>query len=413
MCGKNKEICCNVFGWIFQLSTWTFLIVSLVIPETFFFVIFGLVYLIYIILEFCSPTSRYLCNKNSSQGIYEQMSKYFKTLPVINWTCECYHYETRTYTTTDSDGNVSTHTTTEKVVTCRGSQDMSYYSSRDVSGIFLLNCDEANINKKQYIKLELTDQIDFADSATVTDYQIQKQAFISAYQNRDVHFDYWENRYIPGLIQYNLINIHNEEKGCINFGLFFLFTILSFAELYKLYIDSKCIHQDFTIKKIISTRYNLNGPQLAIKYQKTIPSIDLIYTQYYFKPSEYNYSKSGNNQDLPSKEEVENANKNRNKLPKIQSINEIKENEQNNNAVIIHNKTGKSSQREERDLPPAIPFNEVEKSTERLNEDKKLDINIEVKQNEAIKENEEIKENDSVIFVNKQINIDNIDNNKQ
>ena len=36
-----------------------------------------------------------------------------------------------------------------------------------------------------------------------------------------------------------------------------------------------------------------------------------------------------------------------------------------------------------------------------------------MKQNEAIKENEEIKENDSVIFVNKQINIDNIDNNKQ
>jgi hypothetical protein len=150
---------------------------------------------------------------------------------------------------------------------------MSYYSSRDVSGIFLLNCDEANINKKQYIKLELTDQIDFADSATVTDYQIQKQAFISAYQYRDVHFDHWENRYVPGLIQYNLINIHNEENGCINFGLFFLFTILSFAELYKLYIDSKCIHQDFTIKKIISTRYNLNGPQLAIKYEKTIPSI--------------------------------------------------------------------------------------------------------------------------------------------
>ena len=389
MCGKYKEICCNVFGWIFQISTWTFLIVSLVIPETYFFVILGLVYLIYIILEFCSPTSSYLCNKNSSQGIYEQMSKYFKALPVINWTCECYHYETRTYTTTDSDGNVSTHTTTEKVVTCRGSADMSYYSSRDVSGIFLLNCDEANINKKQYIKLELTDQIDFADSATVTDYQIQKQAFISAYQNRDVHFDYWENRYIPGLIQYNLVNIRDEEKGCINFGLFFLFTILSFAELYKLYIDSKSIHQDFIIKKIISTRYNLNGPQLAIKYEKAIPSIDLIYRQYHFKLSEYSYTKSGNNEDLPSKEEVENANKN--KLPKIQSFNEIKVNEQNNNDVIIHNKNEKSSQREEKNLSPAIPFNEVEKSTERLNEDKKLDINIEVKQNEAIKEKDENK----------------------
>ena len=97
----------------------------------------------------------------------------------------------------------------------------------------------------------------------------------------------------------------------MNFGLFFLFTILSFAELYKLYFDSKCVHQEYTIKKIISTRYNLNAPQLAVKYQKTIPSIDLIYIQYNFKPSEYSYSKNGINEDLPSKEEVENTNKNK------------------------------------------------------------------------------------------------------
>ena len=411
MCGKNKEICCNVFGWIFEISTWTFLIVSLVIPEIYFYVILGLVYLIYIILEFCSPTSRYLCNKNSSQGIYEKMSTYFQTRPVINWTCECYHYETRTYTSTDSNGNVTTHTTTEKVVTCRGNENMSYYSSRDVSGLFLLNCDEANINKKHYIKLELFDNIDFADSATVTDYQIQKNAFISYYQNMDVHFDYWENRYVPGLIQYNLVNIREEEAGCMNFGLFFLFTILSFAELYKLYFDSKCVHQEYTIKKIISTRYNLNAPQLAVKYQKTIPSIDLIYIQYNFKPSEYSYSKNGINEDLPSKEEVENTNKN--KLPKIQSINEIKVNEQNNNDVVIHNKNDKGDQRVERDLPPAILFNEEQKSTERLNEEKKLDVNIDVNQKKVIDEKNESNENDSVIFVNKQINFDSVDNNKQ
>jgi len=249
MCGKYKEICCNVFGWIFEILTWTFLIVSLIIQETYFYVILGLVYFIYIILEFCSPTSRYLYNKHSSQGIYKKMRRYFQTRPVINWTCECYHYETHTYTSTDSDGNVTTHTTTEKVVTYRGNENMSYYSFRDVSGLFLLNCDEANINKKHYIKLELFDNINFADSATVTDYQIQKNAFISYYRNRDVHFDYWESRFVPGLNQYNLVNIRDEEAACINFGFFFLFTILSFAELYKLYFDSKCVHQEFTIKK--------------------------------------------------------------------------------------------------------------------------------------------------------------------
>ena len=160
------------------------------------------------------------------------MSIYFRTPPIISWSCECYHYETHHYTTTNDRGEIEHHTTTEKVVTYTGSSTMTYYSSRDISGPFLLNCDERTINQKYYIKLELNEEINFADSFTASDYLIQKNSFISKNKKRDAYFDYSESRYIPGLDEYNLVNIGNKEAVCINSSVFFIFTILSFAELY-------------------------------------------------------------------------------------------------------------------------------------------------------------------------------------
>jgi hypothetical protein len=372
------------------------------------------------------------------------MSIYFRTPPIISWSCECYHYETHHYTTTNDKGEIEHHTTTEKVVTYTGSSAMTYYSSRDISGPFLLNCDEKNVNQKYYIKLELNDEVNFADSFTASDYLIQKNSFISAYKYRDAHFDFSERRYIPGLVEYNLVKIGKEDAGCINSYIFFIFTMLSFAELYKFYFNSKCVYQKFTIKKTISTRYNLNGPEYGIRYQKTIPSIDLINKQYYFRPSEYSYLNSSHKVDLPSKEEVENANKskikieslnksqpseysylnnsykvdlpskeevenaNKNKkIIKIESINKNQISQQNYNEVVIHNKNEHNNSNSEDIQAPAILPNEEDKSSERLNVEKKLSVNSENKENN---ENNEINEKDSVIFVNKQIDFNSIDN---
>ena len=403
MCGNSKkEICFQFFGWIFELTTWTFIILFLIFREnSLYLVLFIFAYLIYIILEFCSPTARYLRNKKNAQGIYRQMSINFKTPPIISWSCECYHYETRHYTTTNDKGEIEHHSTTEKVVTCTGSSSMTYYSSRDISGPFLLNCDERTINQKYYIKLELNDEINFADSYTTSDYLIQKNSFISAYKYRDAHFDFSERRYIPGLVEYNLINIGKEKPGCLNSCVFFIFTMLSFAELYKFYFNSKCIYQKFTIKKIISTRYNLKEPEYGIRYQNSIPSIDLIKKQYYFIPSQYTSLNSSYKVDLPPKEEVENANK---RKIEIESINKNQISQQNSNEVVIHNKNEHNISNSEGNIPPAVLPNEEEKSSERLNIEKKSFVNTENK------ENSQNNENDSIIFVNKPINLDNSDN---
>ena len=102
------------------------------------------------------------------------MGKLFQTPPEINFHCECYHMVTRIHTSVDKDGHVNTYTTTEKVVTYREIYKLPYYSARDVSGLFYLNCERANIEKKYYIKLELKEEINFADAISLYDYEKEK-----------------------------------------------------------------------------------------------------------------------------------------------------------------------------------------------------------------------------------------------
>lgn len=49
-------------------------------------------YILYLILEFCSGTCRYLLNKRSNEGIKAKMGQLFKSRPEIRFYVECYHY---------------------------------------------------------------------------------------------------------------------------------------------------------------------------------------------------------------------------------------------------------------------------------------------------------------------------------
>ena len=106
-------------------------------------------------MEFCSSTSKYLRNKKTGQEMYETMGSFFSAPPSIIFDCQCYHYNIVHYSTRDDKGNEHYHTRNEKIVTFSETYYMPYYSARDVSGLFYLNCDEAYVKKKLYIKLEL------------------------------------------------------------------------------------------------------------------------------------------------------------------------------------------------------------------------------------------------------------------
>ena len=313
-----EDTCCyNAFCWIFQITTWATLIVSIIIAingSAEFFACFGVCYLVYIILEFCSPTSKYLCNKTSDQGIYQKMGAHFQTPPVITFHCECYHYETRIHYRTNSDGKRESYTTTERVTTYRETYNLPYYSERDVSGLFYLNCDKAMVEKKFYIKLELKEEINFADAISVYDYEESKAAFWRRNRFRDVHFDFIESRTIPGMKHHNLVKLTTEEPWMVNYFWFFLGTVFMFAEFLRMYIDSCCVYQKFKVRKLVSTRYDLNQPV----YQVFVPQMNLITQQFEYGQEYYNYVNPSYDLQLPTQEELEAAKKYQDRVPDYQ-----------------------------------------------------------------------------------------------
>ena len=340
--------------WIFQIIVW--ILIGLVI----YFIIINhkakivvliaciFSYLIYLILEFCSPTCQYLCNKSSTEGIYEKMGNYFKSLPKIQFTCECYHYEIKGENQISGYGITASTPNKEKVVTYDETYDFPYYSERDVSGLFYLNCNEKYINKKHFIKLQLKDEINFADSISYMDYQNQKELFWKRNRPKDNYMDFTEKRFIQDLIEHNLVKISEEDPFSINWGLFFLLTILTFSEFYKLYFDSFCVFQRFKIRKIVSTRYDLNKPA----YKNFTPQINIIKKQYSYTEQYYCYVNNSYQVQLPTKEELERARQYQNKVPdyRISSGNgNIKD------GVIVDNPT--YANYEENSPPPAFELN--------------------------------------------------------
>ena len=312
----EHNCCYHTACWIFQILSWISIVASSIIysknnDNSAAFVAFGIIYLIYIILEFCSPTSKYLCHKSSDQGIYQKMGIHFQTPPEILFHCECYHYERRTHYSRDSKGRSHKRTSRVRVTTYRETYSMPYYSERDVSGLFYLNCDKAYAQQKRYIKLELKEEINFADVISYYDYERAKSAFWRRNRFRDVHFDFNEERRIPGLVHHNLVKLVKQEPCIVNYFWFFFFTILTIAEFYRILFDSYCVYQKFKVRKLVSTRYDLNQPV----YQVFVPQINLISQQYQYGQEYYNYVNQSYELQSPTKKELEAAKQYQEKVP--------------------------------------------------------------------------------------------------
>ena len=312
--------CFNVFCWIFQILVWLFLILTIIFfvanvsVKVTVLVIFIAVYITYISLEFCSMVCKYLCNKTSENGIYQKIGSYYRSYPVFSFYCECYHYELRKHVVrTRHKGKTRTRTVTKRVrvTTHRETYNFPYYSERDVSGLFYLDCDSAYISRKRYIELDIYEEINFADAISCYDYEVAKDRFWRRNRFRDKYFHFNESRYIPGLERNNLVSITNSEPCCVNFCSYFCCTMITFAEIYKLYYYTLTHRQAYRIRKLVSTRYDLNQPV----YQDFIPQIDLISLHYDFQMADYNYINNDFHLVAPTAQELEKAKIYQNKVP--------------------------------------------------------------------------------------------------
>ena len=313
----KDDICYIVFSWILQILVWLtlgltiYFYVADISGKLGLLILFIVLYLLYLVIEYKSIVYSYLERVTTESGIYEKLAKFYRAHPVFEFYCDCYHYKTVTTRERNFKGRVRSVTRRVQVTTHSEKYTFPYYSERDVSGLFYLDCDKAFINRKCFIQLDISDEINFADAISCKDYEDAKDRFWRRNRFRDKHFYFRESRKIPGLETENLVRIGNNVPCCANTTAYLVFTFIPFAEFYKLYYYSICHTQNYKIRKIVSTRYDLN----QTVYQNFIPQVDVISQQYNFPAADYNYLNNDYNLNIPSKEELEQAKKYQNNVP--------------------------------------------------------------------------------------------------
>ena len=296
---RKKSTTFNVFCWVFQILTWiTFpiaLATTLHSGTGYHFIYFGFIYYLYIVLEFCSLTAKLLYYKSKKDVINEKMGRLFQTPPKISLYCECFF---------SYRGN---RNRLYKEYQHIEEYFIPYYSARDVSGLFFIN--EKNNGRYSYIKLELEAEIYFADEISYYDYMFQKKNFCNANKKKSKEFYFKEYRTIPNMEHYNLVALDENEPCLINFFFFFIFTICMFGEIYKIIFDCYCMELKFKVRKLVSTRYELNQP----KYQKLNPKLDIYDKQYTM--DNYNFLINNYRVVSPTEEDLRKAQKFKDKIP--------------------------------------------------------------------------------------------------
>ena len=303
----KNNISSNILLIISQILVWGFLIYTLIYPD--FIPLLIIIYVLYVIIELCSHTSRFLLNKKSTYSIYNKLKELFSSSPVLQMSVSCYHFEKRTEEKKTNDGKIVQEEITERVDTYSEKRYFPFYSFRDISGLFRVDLNNEIFRNKTYIKLTLDTVISFADSISCYDYQIFKEQFINENRNKDMKMDFRENFYIHNLSRNNLIKIKDEEPFYFNFFFFFLCTIFTMALPYEIMLDNISIEGKYQIKKIISTRYNLNSYEYDGIYGNTIPAIKLGNNTYNFNSEDYGYDDQNAEINLPTMGEIENAKK--------------------------------------------------------------------------------------------------------
>ena len=177
-----------------QICVWLFIISAFINPNYSSIAIFT--YFLYVIIELCSHTSRFLLKKKTTNSIYNKLKELFISSPVLQLSVSCYHLEKRIQENRTVDNITVQNEITERVETYKERRDFPYYSFRDISGLFEFDLNNDNFKNKTYIKLTLDSMISFADSISYYDYQIFKNNFINENIQKDINIDFKEKFYI-------------------------------------------------------------------------------------------------------------------------------------------------------------------------------------------------------------------------
>ena len=258
-CGK---ICSCFCVWFLNFGLWA-LIIRAIFNRELPVIIYGcMFYVLYLFAELCdSPILKSLRNI-SNQTIDEIIENLIKGKPNIYLVGESYHME-------------NNHGGAHECITFSEGLLYNYAFCRDISGLLILNTDISDIKGKYYIKLKIINKIYLADDKSIAHYGSLKDLILLNNRNRDKKFRFFNHVDIEGFPNSFLIKLNDEEPWFIGNGFWFvIFTLFTFAELYKIYLNLLILRQTFYIKKVISISYDVNtdprfnifNPKFCIKH---------------------------------------------------------------------------------------------------------------------------------------------------
>ena len=272
---ESRKFC----SWTVQILLWiclVWIIMCRLFIDNFHitYLPFIIVYTVYLVWNFCcSETIQYLLNTSVSNTIYQLMESLFYTPARIIFKLQGYHNEIRK-TSTNVNGKNNTKTETVRVNTYSETMNFKYMSWRDVSGKFELNISDFKRDpNKALVKLKLTLEVELAKDGTQTDFDAQKEYFISKNRNKDQFYDFNQIETLDGLHLYNLVKLSDSGNTNISLCYFIISTFFCFAELYKKYLNKFCLKQSFIIRKLYSTKQNLNLADNFKPHLKRSPTI--------------------------------------------------------------------------------------------------------------------------------------------
>ena len=271
---NNNCICCRYCSiflfWFFSIGTWAFTIWVIINQNYINIILAGIFYINYLLKELCNPIIK-IFSSISNQTLNEIVEKFLKGKPNFSLNCESFHYEER------PAGEDSTRTV--EVVTHRQSLDYNYRYYRDISGLLIFNPDEKIMKHKSFIYLKIIKKAYLPDENSISYYESLKNT-LEENRNRDKYFRLYENIDIEGQPNEFFIKRKEKDPWFANGLWHVIFTILTFAEPYKLYIKKITYCQTFIIKKVISIENDVNLDQ---RFDSFKPSLYIRYSNQHFQ----------------------------------------------------------------------------------------------------------------------------------
>ena len=254
-----------IFNWTLQILLLIFILYFILCMYSNDFnlqlssiILFVITYFAFLICQLKSTTYKILSCNNTK--LLETIIEERINIPLkINFKLTNYHYEESNGCKYEKITNIS-------------HKEFIYYSFKDISGEINLDLISENI-----IILKLNLDYKFHDDYTIKDFNQQRNLFYKQNMNNDLY-----------MYTNTITSLKDEENNCFivrkainsstsclfSISLFWLLTlVIPITEFYKLLMKKYWTKQEFTIKKEISTRLDLNDISLTEYFRSNATKI--------------------------------------------------------------------------------------------------------------------------------------------